>query len=130
MLPQKLCFVDIETSGTSLYRGKIIEVGIIRVEDGKVTKTFQSLINPNCFVSEDIFALTHINPAQLDRSPTFRQLKDEILEILDDAVFVAHNVRFDYSFLKKELKQLGIEFSPKNLCTVKLSRALYPRFKH
>lgn len=130
MLPQKLCFVDIETTGGSLRYDRVIEVGILRVEDGIVTKTYRSLIDPGRHVPDEIFALTNIPRGELSVAPTFRELASEIAEILEDAVFVAHNVRFDYCFLKSEFKRFGINFSPKQICTVKLSRKLFPGYRH
>lgn len=129
-LPQKFAFVDIETTGATLTRDRIIEIGILRVENDKVVKTFNCLINPNQFLPPEITFLTGITSADLENAPTFRQVKDEVLEMLKDCVFVAHNVRFDYSFLKQELKRLNISFTSKQLCTVKLSRHFYPQYDH
>ncbi len=130
VLPSKLCFVDIETTGCSLYNDRIIEIGILRIEDGVVTKTFSSLINPQVHIPPEIELLTGITGLDVEGAPSFYELKQEIREILEDCVFVAHNVRFDYSFLKNEFKRYDIEFSPKQFCTVKLSRALFPQFRH
>lgn len=129
MLPKKIAFVDIETSGCR-YSDRIIEIGILRVEDGKVVKTLNTLLNPDCFIPQEIVDLTGINPKDLETAPSFYELKNEIFEILKDCLFVAHNVRFDYSFIKNEFKRWDISFSPKQLCTVKLSRMLYPEFRH
>ena len=129
-LPKKICFVDIETTGCSLYNDRIIEIGILRIEDGQVTKTFSSLINPQVHVPPEIELLTGITGFDVEGAPSFYELKQEIREILEDCVFVAHNVRFDYSFLKTEFKRFDMEFSPKQFCTVKLSRALFPQFRH
>ncbi|MBI4097272.1 MAG: 3'-5' exoribonuclease [Candidatus Levybacteria bacterium] len=130
MLPSKLAFVDIETTGTRSSFDRIIEVGIVRVEDNKIVKTYQSLINPQTHVPPEIEILTGIKVGDLESAPTFREVADEILEVLKDAFFVAHNVRFDYSFLKYEFKRREIFFSPKHFCTVRLSRALFPSAKH
>ena len=130
MLPQKLAFVDIETTGTRSSFDRIIEVGIVRVEDNKIVKTYQTLINPQTHIPQEIVMLTGITAKDLEEAPTFREVADDILEALQDAFFVAHNVRFDYSFLKYEFKRREITFSPKHFCTVRLSRALFPRAKH
>ncbi len=129
-LPDKICFVDIETTGCSLQGDRIIEIGILRVEEGKIVKTYSSLINPQCHIAPEIELLTGITGVDVESAPSFYELKQDIKEILDDAVFVAHNVRFDYSFLKSEFKRYDIEFNPKQFCTVKLSRALFPQFRH
>lgn len=129
MLPQKLAFVDVETTGLSAVRNRIIEIGILRIENGRLVNTFQSLVNPQCFLPDQIEFLTGITKKHLESSPSFSSIKNDIKEILDDSVFVAHNVRFDYSFLKNEFKREGLFFSPKQLCTVKLFKRLYPHVK-
>lgn len=130
MLPDKLAFVDIETTGTSARFGRIIEIGIIRVEEGIITKTYQTLLNPQTHLPPEIEMLTGITQKDLEDKPTFREVKKDILEILVDSVFVAHNVRFDYSFLKHEFGREQIDFRLKHFCTVRLSRALYPKERH
>ncbi len=129
-LPSKLVFLDTETTGGSLRTDRVIEIGMLRVENGRVVKQLNSLINPGRYVPAEIELLTGISGAMVDTAPTFSDLKDQILDLLDDAVFVAHNARFDYGFIKTEFKRLGINFSTKHLCTVKLSRNLYPQFDH
>lgn len=123
---QPLVFVDIETNGLNHVRGRVIEVAAIRVEQGVITQKFTSLIDPETALPYYITNLTGITTNDLKGAPTFNQIADELRQVLDGAVFVAHNVRFDYSFLKQEFKRLGQTFLPKQLCTVKLSRALYP----
>lgn len=130
MLPGKLAFVDLETTGTSARFGRIIEIGIVRVEDGVITRTYQTLLNPQTHLPPEIEMLTGITQKDLEDKPTFREVKNDILDILVDSVFVAHNVRFDYSFLKHEFGREQIDFRSKHFCTVKLSRALYPHERH
>lgn len=130
MLPTKLAFVDIETTGMRSFYDRVIEIAIHRVEKNKIIKSFHSLINPQAHLPPEITMLTGITATDLENAPAFREIKDEILETLSDCVFVAHNVRFDYSFLKNEFRRLDISFSPKHFCTVRLSRYLYPQFKH
>jgi len=124
-----LVFVDIETNGINHIRGRVIEVAAIRVESGKVTETFRSLIDPETDIPYYITKLTGISTNDIKGAPTFDQVADDLQSILKNAVFVAHNVRFDYSFLKQEFARVGLNFLPKQLCTVKLSRALYPHEK-
>lgn len=126
MLPDKIAFVDVETTGGSLRGDRVIEIGVVRIENNKIVKEFKTLINPERYLPEEITLLTGITKHELEGSPTFSDIKEQLLEIMDDCVMVAHNVRFDYSFLKNEFKLFGIEFSPKHFCTVKLSRALFP----
>jgi DNA polymerase III subunit epsilon len=121
-----IVFVDIETNGLSHVRGRVIEVAAIRVENGAITREFHSLIDPGIELPPYITRLTGITSGDLAGAPTFDQIADELQDILQDAIFVAHNVRFDYSFLKQEFGRLNTKFLPKQLCTVKLSRALHP----
>ncbi len=129
ILEGPIVFVDIETNGLSHLRGRVIEVAAIRVEHGEVTDTFRSLIDPGVELPYYITNLTGITTNDLKGAPTFGQVADDLQAVLAGAVFVAHNVRFDYSFLKQEFGRVGLPFLPKQLCTVKLSRALHPHEK-
>ncbi len=129
MLPTKLAFVDIETTGARSSFDRIIEIGILLFEDGKITKTFETLVNPQAYIPAEIERLTGIQATDVQNAPTFRQVTSDIQELLSDAIFVAHNVRFDYGFLRSEFKRENISYSAKHFCTVRLSRILYPRFK-
>lgn len=128
-LPKVLAFVDVETTGTSYNNDKIIDIGIIRTENGKIVETFESLIDPQTYLPEQIVSLTGILPKDLEKAPTFYSIKDKVENLLEKAVFVAHNADFDYRFVKNELKRCGVKLNSKRLCTVKLSRLLYPKFK-
>src|SRR5690606_10222071 len=109
---------------------RIIEIGIIRVEDNEIVQTYHSLINPETYIAPEIERITGITSADIEHAPTFRSIKTDILEMLIDATFVAHNVRFDYGFLKNEFQKENSSFSATQLCTVKLSRILYPTQRH
>ncbi len=126
-LPSSLAFVDIETTGNSPVYDKIIEIGILRVEENKVIDQFSTLLNPGMHVSPFIESLTGISKQDLERAPFFEDKKEEILQMLAGCIFVAHNVRFDYGFLRNEFRRHSISFTSKHLCTVKLSRFLYPQ---
>lgn len=128
VLDQPLAFVDIETSGENWHRGRIIEIGVVRVHGSKV-ETYQSLVNPDQPLPEFITSLTGIRDTDLWQAPTFAQISAELSHYLEGAIFVAHNARFDYSFVTNEFKRLGLPFRPKTLCTVRLSRLLYPGYR-
>lgn len=130
MLPPKLAFVDLETTGTSANHDRIIEVGVVRVEDGIITKTFSSLVNPQSHIPKQITSITGIKTEDVENAPSFRELADEITDLLTDTIFVAHNVRFDYGFLKYEFARLNKSFSMRHFCTVRLSRLLFPSERH
>lgn len=125
MFNYPVVFVDIETTGGSYKNSRVLEVAAIRYENGEVVQEFSTLINPEAYIPRSITTLTGIREIDIVDAPKFEDIADELFEILNGAVFVAHNVRFDYSFLKNEFAYVGINFSPKLLCTVRLSRALY-----
>ena len=120
-----LAFVDIETTGSNFDRDRITEIGI-KLLSGDHQETWESLINPGTFIPQNIQALTGIRPEMVQHQPPFDELARQILEKLEGKIFVAHNARFDYGFLKASFKRLEIDFKPKVLCTVKLSRLLFP----
>jgi DNA polymerase-3 subunit epsilon len=126
VLGEPLVFVDIETNGLNHIRGRVIEVAAIRIEEGRVVREFNQLIDPGAPLPQFITNLTGITETDLQGAPLFVAVADELLEVMQGAIFVAHNVRFDYSFLKQEFRRIGKQFSPRQLCTVRLSRALYP----
>lgn len=108
--PTIFAIVDTETTGLRAATGRIIDIAVIRVENGKVTKTFQSLVNPVVPVSASSFVLTGIDPEALLRAPLFEEIAQDIAALCDGAVFVAHNAPFDYSFLKAEFRRIGMSF--------------------
>jgi DNA polymerase III subunit epsilon len=129
MLPQPLAFIDLETTGLSPTRDRIMEVGIVRVENNKIITTYETLINPQTYLSPYIESMTGITERALQRAPLFADIQEKITELLEGAFFVAHNARFDYGFLYNEFKRCGIKFSSKQICTAKLSRKLFPQEK-
>jgi DNA polymerase-3 subunit epsilon len=128
MLP---CYVvlDLETTGGNAVHDRITEIAAVRVENGLETARWSTLVNPGVRIPPFIQALTGINDAMVASAPGFDEVAKDLLEILDGAVFVAHNVRFDHGFVQNELARLDITFKVKTLCTVRLSRKLYPQHK-
>lgn len=124
-----LAFIDVETSGMSHYDSRVIELGILRVEQGKVVQRINTLINPESYVNPYIEKITGIDISKLNSAPTFADVANNVYEILDGALFIAHNVRFDHSFIKNEFKRIGKTYRTKMLCSVRLSRALYPHYR-
>ncbi len=129
LINKKFAIVDVETTGASPVFDRIIEIGIIRIENGEISSTFNTLINPQTVVSPFIERITGIKSEDLVGAPTFEDVKNRIEELLEGAIFVAHNARFDYGFVKNELKRSGASYNSKCLCTVRLSRKLYPHYK-
>ena len=129
-LPDSLVFVDLETTGANPLTDRITEIGIVELVDGEA-RTWSTLVDPQADIPPFIQQLTGITPEMVAGAPTFEDLAAEVLERLAGRVFVAHNARFDYGFLKNAFKRLGRDFRAQVLCTVKLSRKLYPAFhKH
>jgi DNA polymerase III subunit epsilon len=124
---ENLVFVDLETTGGSAAHHRITEIGIVRVADGAVVEEWGSLVNPGCDIPSYIVAFTGISNEMVAGAPRFAALAAMVFEKLRGAVFVAHNARFDYSFLCAEFRRMGMHFSAPALCTVKLSRRLFPQ---
>lgn len=130
MFDEPVVFVDIETNGGMAgARGRITEIAAIRVEGGEAVETFTSLVNPGGPLPDWITDLTGITDADLVQAPYFDEITESLKRIFDGAIFAAHNVNFDYSFLKDHFSRVGYNYRPKLFCTVKLSRALYPEHK-
>ncbi len=129
-----LAFVDVETTGASAeYGDRVIEIGIVRVEGGKVVSEMQELIDPQRRISPGIVALTGISTDMVVGKPIFAQLSSAILEQLRGAVIVGHNVRFDLSFLLHEFRRSQLDLprelgpSVHVLDTVRIARKLFGR---
>lgn len=129
MFEYPVVFVDIETTGGSYRNSRVLEVAAIRFENGEIVKEFSTLLDPKTHIPSTITSITGITGSDIVGAPSFEDIADELYEILEGAVFVAHNVRFDYSFLKQEFAMIGMMFNPRLLCTVRLSRYLYSDHK-
>lgn len=125
---KSLVFVDTETTGLNANVDRVIEIGIIRVEGGKITHKYSKIINPTIEVSEFSYKMTGIKKSEIKKAPTFEKIKNEIFDLLKGGLFVAHNAKFDYDFLDNEFMKVDMPFSVPQLCTVKLTRMLYPHF--
>ncbi|TAK89773.1 3'-5' exonuclease [Patescibacteria group bacterium] len=125
---QPLAFIDIEGFVTDDKRKRVIELGVVRVENNRVVKEYKQLVDPGVAVPPIITNITGITDRDLESAPTFRQVGDELRELLAGALFVAHNASFDYSFINGEYSQIGEEFDAPRVCTARLSKALYPQY--
>jgi DNA polymerase-3 subunit epsilon len=121
-----LAFVDLETTGGNPAYDRITEIGIVRVQNGKLLEEWSSLVNPECPISPYIEAFTGISSEMVADAPLFADVAASVFEKLRGAVFIAHNARFDHSFLRTEFRRVGLAYSAEALCTVKLSRRLFP----
>ena len=123
---EKLIFLDLETTGANAAVDRITEIGLVEVgRDGKATH-WSSLVNPGVSIPAFIQGLTGISNDMVRSAPFFAQLAGALHERLQDALFIAHNARFDYGFLRNAFSEAGYNFRSEVLCTVKLSRALFP----
>lgn len=118
--------IDIETTGNGLKGNKITEIAIFKFDGSKVIDEFTSLVNPECPIPHFITGLTGIDDETVRNAPTFSEIAQNVLDITEDCVFVAHAVNFDYGVIKEEFRKIGFAFSRKKLCTVRLSRKLLP----
>ncbi len=125
LAPEPLVFCDLETTGANFANDRIIEVGLVEV-DANGVREWSALVDPETPISPFITGLTGIDSAMVSSAPTFGQLAPLIADKLRGRLFIAHNARFDYGFLKSEFKRLGVDFRAPTLCTVKLSRKLFP----
>jgi DNA polymerase III subunit epsilon len=129
--PTDLVFVDLETTGGNAAHHRIIEIGIVRVAGGSAVEEWSTLVNPECPIPAYIERFTGIRNDMVASAPSFAEIAAMVFEKLRPGasapLFVAHNARFDYGFLRAEFRRAGLEFSSKVLCTVKLSRRLFPQ---
>jgi len=120
--------VDIETTGGYASAHGITEISIHIFDGNKVVEKFETLINPCQSIPYYIQAMTGINNDMVANAPKFEEVAEKVQQLLDENIFVAHNVNFDYSFVKSHLAAAGYELSIKKLCTVRLSRKIFPGF--
>ena len=122
----EFAFIDVETTGAKPLTDRVTEIAIIRLHVDGSHERWQSLINPGVAIPAEIQALTGITNSMVRDAPSFFDKRDEVRRMLEGAVFVAHNARFDYGFIKNEFRRQGEAFTADVLCTVRLSRRLYP----
>lgn len=118
--------VDIETTGGMARRDRITEIAIVLYDGNQIIDRFESLINPDRSIPYEITRITGITDAMVVDAPRFYEVAKKVVEMTEGAIFVAHNVRFDYGFIKEEFASLGFTFTRKQLCTVVLSRKAFP----
>ncbi len=118
--------IDIETTGNGIKGNKITEISIFKYDGGQIVDEFTSLVNPQCPIPYFITGLTGIDDQMVQNAPVFHEIADTIQSITEGCIFVAHSVNFDYGVIKEEFRQIGIDFTRKKLCTVRLSRQLIP----
>ena len=117
--------VDIETTGSYAKANGITEIAIVIHDGSEIIQRYQTLINPGTSIPVYIRALTGISNEMVQDAPYFRDVAAEIFELLNGKIFIAHNVNFDYSFVRYHLADSGYDLNCKKLCTVRLSRKIF-----
>ncbi len=125
----KYAIIDIETTGLNPKRDRVTEVAILVHDGEKITDEFITLVNPEMRIPYRIRELTGISDSMVAMAPTFCEIAREIVEITRDCIFVAHNVHFDYHFIREEFQRLFYNYERQCLCTKRLSRKLLPGLK-
>ena len=118
--------IDIETTGGRAAHHKITEIAIVLHDGEKVVDQYETLINPERPIPYGITEITGITNEMVAEAPRFFEVAKKIVQMTEGAIFVAHNVRFDYSFVQEEFRRLGYTYTRKALCTVRLSRKAFP----
>ncbi|MEZ5500195.1 MAG: exonuclease domain-containing protein [Steroidobacteraceae bacterium] len=121
-----IVFVDVETTGGNAAFHRITEIALVGARGGHLQWRWSSLVNPGRAIPPGIQALTGITNEMVAAAPPFADIATEVLQRLGDRQFIAHNARFDYSFIRQEFARVGIRFVRRPLCTVRLARNLYP----
>ncbi len=127
----RFAVVDVETTGGRPGRGhRIVEIAIVEVQGGRVTDTYETLVNPAQAVPAMITSLTGITGEMVQGAPFFEHIADTVRARLEGSVFVAHNAAFDWSFVAQELTAAGVDPPPvPRLCTVRMVRRLVPELR-
>ncbi len=118
--------VDIETTGSYAAANGITEIAIVIHDGKKVLDFYETLVNPHVPIPYFIQRLTGITNEMVAGAPSFREIAGQVNELLQDKIFVAHNVNFDYSFVKHHLQDAGYDLTTRKLCTIRLARKVIP----
>ncbi len=122
--------LDVETTGLSARNNRVIEIGIIKLNNLKIVDRYQTLINPGCKIPSFITQFTGIDNDDIYDAPFFSEVMTKIEEFIGDSVVTGHNLNFDLSFLRYEFMRSGNEpIANPNVCTLKIARKLYPMLK-
>lgn len=120
--------VDIETTGGHADKNGITEIAIFTHDGTRITDSYTTLINPGIPIPPFLESYTGITNEMVEHAPSFEMVSNKVYEMLHDKIFVAHNVNFDHTFIKHHLQHVGLDLNVKKLCTVRLSRKLFPGF--
>ena len=128
-LPTKIAMyaiIDVETTGGVARYERITEIAIVVHDGERVVDKFATLLNPERSIPRQITQITGITDQMVANAPKFYEVAKQIVELTEGKIFVAHNVSFDYSFVREEFARLGYDFQRRQLCTVRLARKVFP----
>lgn len=118
--------MDIETTGGSASQGGITEIAVVIHDGREIIHEFQTLLNPNMPIPAYITGLTGIDGPMVRDAPSFDEISDQLWDLLEERVFVAHQVNFDFGFIREAFLRVGKDLNSPRLCTVRLSRKIFP----
>ena len=122
------CVFDLETTGISHITEKITEIGIIKIKNGEIIDTFETFVNPEKPIPQEVVEVTHITDEMVKDAETIDKIMPKVLEFMGDSVLVAHNADFDIGFMKYNCEQLGLPFKHTHIDTLRLAKAIFPEF--
>lgn len=125
----KFAVVDIETTGGFPQQHGITEIAIVLMNGTEIEGQYSSLVNPHQPIPPFIVNMTGISDAMVSRAPSFHVVAEKIYQLLHNRVFVAHNVNFDFSFVKHHLQEAGFQLQTPKICTIRTSRKVFPGFR-
>jgi len=128
-LDSKYVVFDLETTGFSADKNRIIEIGAVKIENGEITDRFSTFVNPEVPIPFRIVKLTTITDEMVKDAPVISEILPKFLEFCEGAVLVAHNAKFDTGFIRENCKRLGIPYDYTAVDTVGISRVLFPDSK-
>jgi DNA polymerase III subunit epsilon len=127
LLEAPVAFVDLETTGGNPAYSRVIEVGVVAAHGGELEYEWSTLVNPGVPIPYGVQRCTGITDTMVGHAPMFEDIAADLARRFEGRVFIAHNARFDYGFLREEFKRAGIRFDSRVICTVSLSRRVNPR---
>ena len=122
------CVFDLETTGISHITEKITEIGIIKIKNGEIVDTFETFVNPEKPIPQEVVEVTHITDDMVKDAETIDKIMPKVLEFMKGSVLVAHNADFDIGFMKYNCEQLGLPFEFTHIDTLRLAKAIFPEF--
>lgn len=124
-IPDTYCVFDLETTGFNPKLEKITEIAVCKVRNGEIIDEFSTFVNPEKSIPKNVQELTHITDDMVKDAPTIEEILPKFLEFTKDTILVAHNAKFDISFISHFAKELKLEFKPKVMDTLVIARELY-----